>query len=176
MQDDVTDGLKALIEQGRVDPKRVCIVGASYGGYAALAGATFTPELYACAVSINGVSDLPAMIGDEELRSGEESDAVSYWKDHIGGARSPEVISKSPARAAASVRAPVLLLHGVNDSVVPVTQSRGMAKALKALDKPHTLIELAGEDHWLSRSESRIRVLTEIETFLATHLQAGGAP
>ncbi|MDY6947129.1 MAG: S9 family peptidase [Pseudomonadota bacterium] len=175
MQDDVTDGVRALIEEGRVDAKRVCIVGASYGGYAALAGAAFTPELYACAVSINGVSDLPAMLGYERKYAGDESDSLSYWKDHIGGALTPEVISKSPARSAATVRAPVLLLHGVNDSVVPVSQSRGMAKALESLDKPHSLIELPGEDHWLSRSESRTRVLTEVETFLAEHLQAGGA-
>jgi dipeptidyl aminopeptidase/acylaminoacyl peptidase len=171
MQDDVTDGVKALIDQGRVDPKRVCIVGASYGGYAALAGAAFTPELYACAVSINGVSNLPAMLAFEERYAGSESDAVSYWIDHIGPKTSPDVISKSPSRAAANIRAPVLLLHGVNDSVVPVSQSREMAKALKSLAKPHTLVELLGEDHWLSRSDSRTRVLTEMETFLATYLQ-----
>lgn len=175
MQDDVTDGVKALVDQGRVDPKRVCIVGASYGGYAALAGAAFTPELYACSVSVNGVSDLPQMLRSEETATGEESDSVSYWKDHIGSALNPEVIARSPARAAANVRAPVLLLHGVNDSVVPIAQSRAMAKELKALDKPHTLIELPGEDHWLSRSESRTRVLTEMETFLARHLQGAGA-
>lgn len=171
MQDDVTDGVKALIEQGKVDPKRVCIVGASYGGYAALAGAAFTPELYACAVSINGVSNLPAMLAFEETYAGKESDSLSYWKDHIGPKTSSEVISRSPSRAADTIRAPVLLLHGVNDSVVPVTQSREMAKALKSLSKPHTLIELPGEDHWLSRGASRIRVLTEMETFLATYLQ-----
>lgn len=171
MQDDVTDGVKALIEQGVADPKRVCIVGASYGGYAALAGAAFTPELYACAVSINGISNLPAMLSFEETYAGDESDSLSYWKDHIGPKTSAEVISKSPSRAAANVRAPVLLLHGVNDSIVPVAQSREMAKALKSLAKPHTLIELPGEDHWLSRSDSRTRVLTEMEAFLATHLQ-----
>lgn len=71
MQDDVTDGVKALIEQGVADPKRVCIVGASYGGYAALAGAAFTPELYACAVSINGISNLPAMLSFEETYAGD---------------------------------------------------------------------------------------------------------
>jgi dipeptidyl aminopeptidase/acylaminoacyl peptidase len=171
MQDDVSDGVKALIEQGIADPKRICIVGASYGGYAALAGAAFTPELYACAVSINGVSNLPAMLSFEETYSGKDSDSVSYWKDHIGSRTSPEVISRSPSRAAANVRAPVLLLHGVNDSVVPITQSREMATALKSLAKPYTLIELPGEDHWLSRSDSRTRVLTEMEAFLATHLQ-----
>jgi dipeptidyl aminopeptidase/acylaminoacyl peptidase len=170
MQDDVTDGVKALIEQGTVDSKRVCIVGASYGGYAALAGAAFTPELYACAVSINGISNLPAMLAFQETYAGKESDSVSYWKDHIGLKTSSDVVSKSPSRAATEVRAPVLLLHGVNDSVVPVSQSREMAKALKSLSKPHTLIELPGEDHWLSRSESRIRVLTELETFLANYL------
>lgn len=171
MQDDVSDGVKALIEQGVADPKRVCIVGASYGGYAALAGAAFTPELYACSVSINGISNLPAMLAHAELYAGDESDMLSYWKDHIGPKTSADVISASPSRGAASVRAPVLLLHGVNDSVVPVAQSREMAKALKSLDKPHTFIELPGEDHWLSRSESRTRVLTEMETFLAKHLQ-----
>ncbi len=74
MQDDVTDGVKALIAQGIVDPKRVGIVGASYGGYAALAGAAFTPDLYACAVSVAGVSDLPEMLAWNEKMSGEESD------------------------------------------------------------------------------------------------------
>lgn len=171
MQDDVSDGVKALVEQGLADPKRVCIVGASYGGYAALAGATFTPELYACSVSINGISNLPAMLAHAEIYAGDESDMLSYWKDHIGPRTSEEVISKSPSRAAASVRAPVLLLHGVNDSVVPVAQSREMAKALKSLGKPHNFIELPGEDHWLSRSESRTRVLAEMETFLAAHLR-----
>ena len=59
MQDDVTDGVKALIDQHLADPHHVCILGGSYGGYAALAGAAFTPDLYSCAISINGVFDLP---------------------------------------------------------------------------------------------------------------------
>ena len=67
-------------------------------GYAALAGAAFTPELYACAASINGVSDLPSLIGYVTKRYGEESDSLSYWTDHIGSATDPEVASRSPAR------------------------------------------------------------------------------
>jgi dipeptidyl aminopeptidase/acylaminoacyl peptidase len=63
MQDDVTDGVKAMIKNGLADPARICIAGASYGGYAALAGAAFTPEMYACAISVNGISDLPALLG-----------------------------------------------------------------------------------------------------------------
>lgn len=169
MQDDVTDGVRAMIEQGIADPKRVCIAGMSYGGYAALAGVAFTPDLYACAISVNGVSDLPRMLSYERRLGGDESDAVLYWKDHIGSATSPDVIAKSPARAARNVRAPVLLLHGVDDSVVPSSQSQGMMKALGARP-PHEFIELPGEDHWLSRSATRIRVLTEMERFLAKHL------
>ena len=73
MQDDITDGVKKLIEDGTVDPRRICIVGASYGGYAALAGAAFSPDLYACAVSFAGVSDLHSFELWQERRQGK------YW-------------------------------------------------------------------------------------------------
>lgn len=173
MQDDVTDGVRHLVETGLADPKRVCIVGASYGGYAALAGAAFTPDLYACAVSVNGVSDLPAMIAEEARIGGRQSDALAYWKDHIGAATDPKVARRSPARNANSVRVPVLLLHGTEDTVVPATQSQAMAKALTAAGKAHRLVMLPGEDHWLSTGAMRTRVLEEIEQFLAEHLAPG---
>jgi dipeptidyl aminopeptidase/acylaminoacyl peptidase len=173
MQDDVTDGVRAMIDQGIADPKRVCIAGMSYGGYSALAGAAFTPELYACAISVNGLSDLPNMLGYQRRVGGDESDRVAYWKEHIGPANDPDVIARSPARAARNVRAPVLLIHGIDDSIVPVAQSQGMMRALGSVP-PHELIELSGEDHWLSRSATRIRVLTEMERFLAKHLPVTG--
>lgn len=176
MQDDVTDGVRHLIETGLVDPKRVCIIGGSYGGYAALAGAAFTPELYACAVSVNGVSDLPAMLGEVARTDGRQSDALAYWKEHIGAATDPKVAKRSPARSAEAVRAPVLLLHGTEDTVVPASQSQTMAKALAAAGKSHRLVMLPGEDHWLSTGEMRTRVLEEIEHFLAEHLGAGSRP
>jgi len=175
MQDDVTDGVQALIEQGLADPRRVCIVGASYGGYAALAGAAFTPEIYACAASINGVSDLPAMIGHVEKESGSESDDASYWRDHIGAKLDPRIAEKSPARAAAAVKAPVLLVHGVDDTVVPIAQSERMKGALEASGKPFKFVKLPGEDHWLSGSATRTMVLAELEVFLADHLAASDA-
>lgn len=170
MQDDVTDGVRHLTSTGLADPKRVCIMGASYGGYAALAGATFTPELYSCAVSVAGVSDLPAMIGAVKNRGGDESDSLAYWKDHIGSPQDPKVIAASPARAASNVRAPILLIYGTDDTVVPPQQTLGMAKALQAAGKPYEIVELPAEDHWLSKSTTRIALLQNIEAFLAKHL------
>lgn len=174
MQEDVTDAVRALVEQGIADPKRVCIVGASYGGYAALAGAAFTPDLYACAVSVAGVSDLPMMLAREANASSEETESLDYWKEHIGPPTDAMVIARSPARAARAVRAPILLIHGTDDVVVPFEQSRVMALALRNAGKTFELVELPGEDHWLSQSETRIRMLTEIERFLAKNLSAPG--
>lgn len=175
MQDDVTDGVKGLIEQGLADARRVCIVGASYGGYAALAGAAFTPELYACAVSVNGVSDLPMMLNDIETRGGDESDAIYAWREHIGIKSDPKIAQKSPARTAAAIKAPVLLVHGVSDVVVPIAQSQKMHDALTKLGRPVKFVKLVGEDHWLSRSETRVRMLAELESFLDAHLAAPAA-
>lgn len=177
MQDDVTDAVKAAVAQGIANPGRVCIVGASYGGYAALAGAAFTPELYACAVSIGGVADLPAMIGFSIKNWGRESNSVAYWREHIGPPGDPQVIAKSPERAVSAVRAPILLIHGTDDVVVPVEQSRSMARALRDAGKTVDLVEIEGEDHWLmTTSASRIRMLTEIEKFLGRHLGSQAPP
>jgi dipeptidyl aminopeptidase/acylaminoacyl peptidase len=172
MQDDVTDAVRAIIDAGIADPKRVCIAGWSYGGYAALAGAAFTPDLYACAVSIAGVADLPAQIGfDVKGTWGRESEAFHDLRQQIGEPTDAQVIARSPARAAAAVRAPVLLIHGVDDTVVPITQSQLMARALAAAGKDHEFIELQGEDHWMwSKSSSRIRTLIELERFLGRHI------
>ncbi|NJO13146.1 MAG: S9 family peptidase [Gammaproteobacteria bacterium] len=176
MQDDVSDGVQALVAEGVADPRRICIVGASYGGYAALAGAAFTPDLYACAVSVNGVSDLPNYLGYIVKRGGTESDQLAYWKDHIGLATDPLVIGYSPSRAADKIRAPILLLHGEDDTVVPIAQSEYMQRAMERVGKSASLVRLPGEDHYLSRSETRLRMLTEIETFLARNLAPAPAP
>jgi dipeptidyl aminopeptidase/acylaminoacyl peptidase len=106
MQSDVSDGVKTLIADGVADPKRVCVVGASYGGYAALAGATFTPELYACAVSIAGISSVPNIIGAATIDTGEKSSTTDYWKARIGDIWHDEAAlhAVSPAMHAADVR------------------------------------------------------------------------
>jgi dipeptidyl aminopeptidase/acylaminoacyl peptidase len=169
MQDDITFGVKKLIADGVVDPKRICIVGASYGGYAALAGATLTPDLYACAVSVNGVSNLPALIG----RTARWSDwAEDYWDVRLGSRfRDKKALAEvSPTENAEKATAQILLIHGRDDTVVPYSHSLKMHDALKAAGKPVELVELKGEDHWLSRSASRTATLAKSIEFINRHI------
>ncbi len=171
MQTDVEDGLAALVKGGFVDPKRVCIMGGSYGGYAALAGATLTPELYACAVSVNGVSDPEDMLKNVQ-RGGKKTMAAEWWGKSMGGDDMDHLRKISPLRQAEFVKVPVLLLHGVEDTVVPVEQSRSMNSKLMRAKKNVRYVELKGDDHWLSSASTRTQVLQEIETFLAVSLKS----
>ena len=169
MQTDLSDGVRHLAAQGLVDPERVCIVGASYGGYAALAGATLDRGVYRCAVSVAGVADLRDMVAYAAERGERRNNStVRYWNRFMGGDGPGDrsMDARSPARQAASADAPILLIHGRDDVVVPIAQSRTMAGALRRAGKPHEFIELNGEDHWLSRAETRTRMLTETVRFL----------
>ncbi|HET8699279.1 MAG TPA: alpha/beta fold hydrolase [Gammaproteobacteria bacterium] len=179
MQNDLTDGVAAVVAAGIADPERVCIVGASYGGYAALAGAVFTPELYRCAAAIAGVSDLRDMLGFERDKAGQASATLSYWRQAMGvtDADSPveRLNAASPAQHVERVRAPILLIHGRDDTVVPITQSRAMQRALANAGKRVQLVELDGEDHWLSRPPTRLATLQALDRFLAEQLGHGAA-
>jgi len=172
MQDDVTDGVKALIADGTADASRVCIVGASYGGYAALAGGAYTPDLYKCVVSIAGVTDLPALVESERLRYGEESGIYDYVRRTIGDpAKDLERMKAfSPAQHAANFKVPVLLVHGFDDVTVPINQSKLMDAALRAAGKQVQYVEIKNEGHNFLKSESRLKLFTELEKFLATHI------
>ncbi len=167
MQDDVTDGVHAMIAQGIADPHRIAIVGASYGGYVALAGAAFTPELYSCAASINGVADLPAMMRSVvPVFGGVVSTSMSAWKAHVGAPNDPNLATKSPINSVKAIKVPVLIAYGTGDGIVPTEQSLRMAHALEVAGKKVTLVKLQGEDHWLSRTETRVHVLQNLESFL----------
>jgi dipeptidyl aminopeptidase/acylaminoacyl peptidase len=121
------------------------------------------------------VTDLPAFIGYAQKIHGKESTSLAYWRDHIGSPNDPQVIAKSPARSARTIRVPILLLHGTDDTTVPIAQSQLMAKALASYNNKPEFIELPGDDHFLSSSASRVRALTELEKFLAKNL-APAAP
>jgi len=172
MQTDVEDGVVALARAGHIDPSRVCIVGASYGGYAALAGATLTPDRYRCAASIAGVSDLESMLRQEAVETGRDSMVSDYWRISIGDRQEDRerIRRVSPARLADQVKIPILLIHGTDDTVVPISQSQMMRDRLRGANKDVRFVELRGDDHNLSDEETRVQTLTELETFLGQHL------
>jgi dipeptidyl aminopeptidase/acylaminoacyl peptidase len=177
MQDDVTDGVRHLIAQGAADAGRICIVGASYGGYAALAGGAFTPELYRCVVSIAGDADLIEMLDQERQGQGRNSLGYAYWVEVTGdpNADRDALAAVSPARHAANFSAPVLLIHGRVDSIVRVEQSETMRDALRRAGKPVEYIDFADEGHYWAYWEpaNRQRLLEEIERFLGQHIGPG---
>jgi dipeptidyl aminopeptidase/acylaminoacyl peptidase len=172
MQTDLLDGIAALAAQGIVDPERVCIVGASYGGYAALAGAALHPEAYRCAVSVNGVADLGLFEGEQIRAYGEQSGSIDYWRRAIGSvvADAGLIAASSPARHAKNIGGPVLLIASSDDTTVPYEQSVVMKRALDKAGKSAELVTLQGDDHYLSTSATRTRMLEALEAFLAKNL------
>jgi dipeptidyl aminopeptidase/acylaminoacyl peptidase len=175
MQDDITDGLLHLGTEGFVDPARACIVGASYGGYAALAGAALTPELYKCAVSIAGISDLEDFIGWRKRNWGRDSAGYTYWLEAIGDPEkdAQKLREVSPSQLADRIRIPVLLIHGTQDGIVPIAQSRAMKKALEKSGRRTEFIELKNEGHSYWSDESEMLALSRIDAFLWSNLGAG---
>jgi dipeptidyl aminopeptidase/acylaminoacyl peptidase len=169
MQTDLSDGVRYLARQGTIDPKRVCIVGASYGGYAALAGITLDPGVYRCAVSVAGLSDLRRILRWTNENSGHrDNHGQRYWDRFMGvsGPDDPALKAISPIEHMAAVTAPVLLIHGRDDTVVPYEQSQVMADALKHAGKSVEFVTLKREDHWLSHSATRFQMLQATVAFL----------
>jgi acetyl esterase/lipase len=172
MQTDLSDGVSYLIARGIAQPKRVCIVGASYGGYAALAGVTLQTGIYRCAVSVAGVADLAAFLHWTSNRmSTSRNEFTRYWDRFLGvtGPDDPRLEAISPIDHVAAVTVPVLLLHGRDDTVVPYAQSQEMAQALQRAGKSVQLVSLPHEDHWLSHSATREQMLEEVVSFLEQH-------
>ncbi len=179
MLTDMSDGVAALADQGVIDPNRVCIVGASYGGYAALAGVTIQHGLYRCAVAVGAVSNpggALARIGDKGGASGWNVE-IRYLRRLMGAAFAgdPELRAVSPIFHAgeADQQAPVLLIHGEDDTVVQIRQSVEMHARLTAAGKDAELIRLKGEDHWLSSSSTRTAMLKAAVEFVQKHNPAG---
>lgn len=165
MQSDKSDGLMALAEKGIVDPKRACIVGASYGGYAALAGVTLQRSIYRCAVSVNGVSDLEDILRNQS--TGQRDIFTRSFDRQFGP--NPDLDALSPVTIAQRADAPILLIHGRDDTVVSFAQSAMMADALKDKGKPFEFIELEDEDHFLSQAKTRQQMLTAAIAFVEKH-------
>lgn len=173
MQNDLTDAVKHLQTSGKATPNSTCIVGYSYGGYAALYGGASTPELYRCIVSGGGVSDILADLKRTKVDAGADSYLFEYWEKSMGSLKTDKDKLKavSPKNLADAFKAPVLLIHGEYDSVVNRTQSEDMAKALKRAGKQVEYIELKDEGHSNWEVETHILYLESIEAFLQKHLR-----
>lgn len=172
MQDDLTDGVNALVKEGIIDAKRVCIVGASYGGYAALAGAAFTPDVYQCAVSIAGVSDVELMMKNDRKKYGRRHWVVSYWDRVINSKKlDDDHLEKiSPINSIDKIKVPVLLIHGERDAIVDIEQSEDMYDEMKDAGKKVDFIELKKGDHNLSNAKNREITLEAIGKFVKKHI------
>jgi dienelactone hydrolase len=165
MHEDITAGAHWLIEQGIADPARMCIVGWSYGGYAALIGVVKEPQLYRCAVSIAGVSDLSQLASDDDqFYGGRDAARNSTGTDKV------KLKEESPVLHADRIKVPVLLVHGSEDFTVFVGQSEAMDSALKHAGVPHELVIIKDGEHSLLEPSMRLALYRKLEAFLAANL------
>lgn len=172
MQNDITDGVEWLTKSGKVDPKRVAIYGASYGGYATLAGLTFTPDLYACGIDYVGVSNLFSF----------QRTIPAYWGpyretlyEQVGDPAKDSLMlaEASPALHADQIKAPLFIAQGANDPRVKKDESDQMVKALEARGINVEYMVKDNEGHGFHNEENRFDFYGAMERFLDTHIGAG---
>jgi dipeptidyl aminopeptidase/acylaminoacyl peptidase len=179
MQTDIDDGTRWAIAQGYADPARIAVVGASYGGYSALYALANSPELYRCGISIAGVTDWSDIIKE---RKGEEYKfAFLHWKEWIGDPKlDAEFLSSiSPINFAAKISAPLFIVQGKDDRIVPPKQARKMVDALEKTGHPPQVLYFSGEGHGFKQEKNRAKLFSQMEVFLAKNLASasgGGSP
>ncbi|MEP4101554.1 prolyl oligopeptidase family serine peptidase [Paraglaciecola sp.] len=164
MQDDLTDAANWLVEQNIALKDKMCIVGASYGGYAAAMAAVKTPDLFKCAISFAGVTDLKELVSTSRRYLNSK-----FVKKQIGD-DSADLKARSPAYHADKVNIPMLFIHGEDDRVVDIVQSEIMVEELEDLDKDVEFIELENGDHYLSIQRNRHTTFKAMDAFLKKHL------
>jgi dipeptidyl aminopeptidase/acylaminoacyl peptidase len=163
MQDDIVDAKAWAVERGLADPDRVCVVGASYGGYVAMRAAQRDHAHFRCAVSFAGVSDLPEMLKNDR-RSLFGKFMREYWEKRTG-----DLSAVSPIKFPQEFGMPILVVHGKKDLRVPVEQSRDLVDLLRGAGKKVVYVEQPEGDHHFSRMEDRLQFLQEMEKFLDQH-------
>ncbi|NKC00852.1 MAG: prolyl oligopeptidase family serine peptidase [Pseudomonadales bacterium] len=164
MQEDLIDGLYSLVDQGLADPDRVCMVGASYGGYSALVSTFKFNEQIKCAVSMAGIADLKKMVERTAF-----FDLKKRNRERIQSSKN--LAANSPLAQVQDIDTPILLVHGVQDTVVRVRQSRRLANALAQHGKNFRYVEQPIGDHFLSYKSQREQLFGEMDSFLAEHLK-----
>ena len=171
MQDDISWGVKHLVAEGVADPKRVAIMGGSYGGYATLAGLAFTPDLYAAGVSLVGPSNLITLL--ETTPPYWEAIRARFYK-RMGDPRTPEgkarLERQSPVNSAAKIRAALLVVQGANDPRVKRAESDQIVVALRERGAPVEYLLVPDEGHGLARPVNSMAAYAASEAFLARHI------
>ena len=171
MQHDITDGVKHLVDAGIADPEQIAIMGASYGGYATLAGVAFTPDLYAAGVSIVGPSNIITLLDSIPPYWGPTKQMflrrVGDPDDEEDRAR---LVAQSPFFHAENIEAPLLIIQGANDPRVKKAESDQIVVALRDLDRPVQYLLAPDEGHGFRGKENRLAMFAAIERFLARHL------
>jgi len=168
MQDDVDDGVDWLVKAGKVDPKRVCIMGASYGGYAALWGAIRNPEKYRCAISFAGVTDIDAILRYDR-RSFSAPRYFKRWQTKVAGEDKIDLDTVSPLAQAARLTIPVLIAQGEKDTTVPPRQAHQMVNALTKYHANLESVFYKEEVHGFSKPENMADFLRRMDAFLHKH-------
>lgn len=171
MQHDLTDGVQWLVDQGIADPARIGILGASYGGYAALAGLAFTPDLYAAGISFVGYGNLITLL---DSFPAYWASYIQFWYDRLGDPRTDEgraeLRARSPLFSADRIKAPLLLIHGANDPRVKQSESDQIVIALRDRGYPVQYMVAPDEGHGFRREINRRARAVVVERFLAEHL------
>ena len=175
MQDDLTDAVRWAVDNRVADPKRVCVYGASYGGYAAMAGVTTTPDLYKCAINYVGVVDLPMLYEDWTSRRSDPSGLREAWiKRAIGDPGITEerhrMKETSPLNHVDKIRVPLMVVHGRRDPRVDVDQATELIAALEKHGKPFVKLIKTKEGHGFRREENVIELYTLMDAFLKENL------
>jgi dipeptidyl aminopeptidase/acylaminoacyl peptidase len=171
MQDDLTDATRWAIDQGIASKDRICIYGASYGGYAALMGVAKEPALYKCAVGYVGVYDLPTMHTHGDIQ--ERASGENYLQDWVG--ERTELAATSPTRLATNIKVPVFLAAGGEDERAPIKHSEMMESALKKAGVPVETLYYSDEGHGFYTEAHRREYYTRLLAFLGRHLGGGVA-
>ena len=166
MQDDLTDGVKWAIAQGIADPARVVISGASYGGYATMAGLTFTPELYCAGINYVGVTNLTTQWGKYHGTKSDLGVVLEWFADLDKSEDRKRAHDTSPVNFADRIRVPLLMAYGKNDPRVAIDQGYDMEAALKKAGKPYELIIEGEEGHGFRMEEKRVAFYTKVDEFL----------
>lgn len=174
MQDDITDGVNLLIEEGIADPERVAIFGGSYGGYATMAGLTFTPDLYAAGINFVGVVDLE-LLQEGSNRNSERFDGFYHelrmeWGDPDDPADREYIIESSPLKQAHKIKSPVLIVHGAQDPNVKLEHAIKLRDRLKSLNKEYEWYVEPYEGHGFRGEQANVNFYNVIEDFLARKL------